>query len=115
MLSAILALAATGCDWSSKKKEAQRELLVRANRAVDAQQMFYANVPGAMPRYAQRLEELMAFQPELTSDPGLTFRFARTAPDYFDFTLVRAEQDWSVRCTADSDCVLIEPKKKRLF
>jgi hypothetical protein len=102
-------LVAAGCDIFTRKQRAQEELLVLANQAVSAQEMFFENAPGRLPRYATSVEELTAFMPGLTADPTVTFTFARRRLDAYSLTLQRNGEKWYVRCEADSDCRVVEP------
>ncbi|MDP8225215.1 MAG: hypothetical protein P9L99_17780 [Candidatus Lernaella stagnicola] len=111
ILIVAMAMALAACDVFSKKREAQRDLMVRAQMAVAAQQMFFEHAAGGQPRFAKRLENLVAFKPALISDSTVTFKFERTAFNYYDITLTRAGQDWSIRCRADVDCELVEHTK----
>lgn len=100
---------AAGCDMFNGKQQAQRGLMALGNQAVSAQEMFFENVPGRLPRYAASIEELLVFLPELNTDPTVTFTFARRAPDDFSFTLQREGEKWHVRCEADNDCRVVQP------
>ncbi|NLH49912.1 MAG: hypothetical protein GX444_15130 [Myxococcales bacterium] len=110
LLLSMILLPLFGCRWFGHQAEEQQALLQRGQAAATAQEAVLHNTPGETARYADRLEELLAWEPSLTDDPTVTFEFKVSADDDSAFVLRRAGDDWRVWCDADPGCRVEEKK-----
>jgi hypothetical protein len=109
----VILVLVGGCEMFSKRREQQTDLMIRANKLADAQEMFYANAPGPMPRYAASLDELLAFDENLITDSTVVFLFERRPWNHYRVTVKFRDADWSIVCTPDDGCIMIDPRAKK--
>ncbi len=114
VLTAIALLTTLfGCSHGSGEPAGptpeQSNLLDRARRTIDAQEMYlqHGSAP-AEPRYAQNLAELLTFDVSLTDDPAVTFHFGEGGNEGYRLILQRVDAAWHIECGDREDCRLVE-------
>jgi hypothetical protein len=107
---ALFLVSLAGCNKAASPDPAADDLLLRAQQAAVAEEMLWQNAPGGEARYADSLDELLAYDASLTDDPQITFQFDAVNEGY-RFRVYRRANGPRVVCEPEAGCKVMKSEK----